>query len=144
MVNDRAIAYSEVYAILNLMNAEYIDKIPNRLKSIIEDEMDREYKPEIKYNIPLEEQNLNKKTFTILAMLNLNYWCKTQEHKDELIKLYAENNKIKEKEIREKYNPDNLFENKVSKVETVENSVAMVEYKESILTKIKNWFKRNF
>jgi len=44
----------------------------------------------------------------------------------------------------EKYNPDNLFKNKETKVETIENSVAIVEYKESIFTKIKNWFKRTF
>lgn len=142
MVNDRAIAYSEVYAILNLMNPKYINKIPSRLKLIIKEEMDKEYKPEIKYDIPLTEQKLNKKTFTILAMLNLNYWCETQEHKNELIKLYANNDKIKEEELREKYNPDNLFKNKETKIETVENTVAMVEYKESIFTKIKNWFKR--
>ena len=142
MVNDRAIAYSEVYAILNLMNPKYINKIPSRLKLIIKEEMDKEYKPEIKYDIPLTEQKLNKKTFTILAMLNLNFWCETQEHKNELIKLYANNDRIKEEELREKYNPDNLFKNKETKIETVENTVAMVEYKESIFTKIKNWFKR--
>lgn len=57
-----------------------------------------------------------------------------------------EKNKLlqEEKRIREKYNPDNLFKNKVVRVEKVENSVAMVEYKESIFTKIKNWFKRIF
>lgn len=144
MVNDRAIAYSEVYAILNLMNPKYINKIPNRLKTIIKEEMDKEYKPEIKFDIPLTEQKLNKKTFTILAMLNLNYWCETQEHKNELIKLYAQNDKIKEEELREKYNPDNIFKSRETKIETVENSVSMVEYKESIFTRIKNWFKRTF
>ena len=56
MANDRAIAYSEVYAILNLMNPRYINKIPSRLKLIIKEEMDKEYKPEIKYDIPFTEQ----------------------------------------------------------------------------------------
>ena len=37
-----------------------------------------------------------------------------------------------------------MFKNKATKVEPVENSAAMVEYKESIFTKIKNWFKRTF
>lgn len=142
--NDRAIAYSEVYAILNLMNPKYISKIPSGLKAIIKEEMDKDYKPEIKIGIPLTEQKLNPKTFTILAMLNLNYWCETLENKNELIKLYAQNDKIKEEEIREKYNPDNLFKNKKAKVETIEKSVAMLEYKETIFTKIKNWFKRSF
>ena len=49
-----------------------------------------------------------------------------------------------EKRIREKYNPDNLFKDKTTKIELVGNSIAMVEYKESIFTKIKNWFKLIF
>ena len=49
-----------------------------------------------------------------------------------------------EKRIREKYNPDNIFKKRDTKIETVENSVAMIECKESIFKKIKNWFKRTF
>lgn len=48
------------------------------------------------------------------------------------------------KEINRKIQPANLFKNKETKVEKIENSVAMVEYKESTFTKIKNWFKRTF
>ena len=49
-----------------------------------------------------------------------------------------------EKRIREKYNPDNIFKKRDTKIETVENAVAMIEFKESILKKIKNWLKRTF
>ena len=47
MVNERAIAYSEVYAILKRMDQQYIDKIPRKLKNIIIEEMDKNYKPQI-------------------------------------------------------------------------------------------------
>ena len=59
--------------------------------------MDKKYKPDINPNIPLKEQNLCKKTYTILAMLNINYWCEGQEKKNELIQLYKNNDKLKEK-----------------------------------------------
>ena len=73
-------------------------------------------------------------------MLELKYL--TNEKEKELLKdALEENDKIYQKELREKYNPDAVFK---SKVETVENPISMVEYKESILTKIKNWFKRTF
>ena len=49
--------------------------------------------------------------------------------------------------LREKYNPDNLFKNKEEKTidiqnEEISSKKAMVEYKESVFTRIKNWFKR--
>ena len=55
-----------------------------------------------------------------------------------------DNEEIYQRKLTEKYNPANLFKNKETKVEKIENSVAMVEYKESTFTKIKNWFKRTF
>ena len=49
-----------------------------------------------------------------------------------------------EYELRKKYNPDNLFKNKVTKVETIEKSVAVVAYKESVFQKIINKIKDIF
>ena len=52
-----------------------------------------------------------------------------------------------EEQLREKYNPDNIFNNrKTENVETVAEPVAMIEYRESffsrIINKIKNIFRR--
>lgn len=141
MVNERAIAYSEVYAILNKMSPIYIEKLPKKLRTIIIAEMDKKYKPEISLDIPLEQQNLNEKTYTILAMINLNYWCDDSEHKKELIQLYSKNDKVKEEAKRKKYNPDEIFENKSNSTE----KLYLVEYKQTIVRKIleriKSWFK---
>ena len=144
MASERAIAYSEVYAILKMMNYEYLEKIPNRLQKVIMEEMDKNYQPKIIPGIPLKNQKLHAKTYTILAMLNLNYWCENQEHKEELLKKYSENEEIKNLKIREQYNPDNLFKNKDIKEEITEETVAMIEYKESILSRIINKIKRIF
>ena len=73
-------------------------------------------------------------------MLELKYLA-TETEKELLKEALEENDKIYQAELREKYNPDTLFKNKV---ETLENSIAMVEHKKSIFTKIKNWFKRTF
>ena len=92
----------------------------------------------------MAEQNLQRKTLAILAMLDLNYWCESEEEKQKLIQEYAENDKKKEQELREKYNPDNLFKNKI---ETENVGTELVEYKEKnfiqkIMEKIKSFFKR--
>lgn len=104
--------------------------------------MDKKYKPDINPNIPLKEQNLCKKTYTILAMLNINYWCEGQEKKNELIQLYKNNDKLKEQEALKKYDPDNIFKSQKQTEETTNQITSMVEYKESIFTKIINLFKK--
>lgn len=153
MTSERAIAYSEVYAILEKMKPEYIDKIPNKFKTMIIEEMDKTYKPKIDINIPLKEQKITSKALTILAMINLNYWCTNDKHKSELIELYAKNDKIQEQRLKEKYNTDNIFK-KREKEETIpESNVskenAIIEYKEQnliqrLFEKIKHLFKRKY
>ena len=149
--NELSIAYAEVYEILSFMEQKYVDRIPLKLLELFKEEKEKEYKPNINPTIPLDEQNLQKKTLSILAMLNLNYWCEDENEKKELIALYAENDKIKEEELREKYNPDNLFRKKEQIVEDNEikqENTQLIEYKEQnifkkILNKIMNFFKKN-
>ena len=49
-------------------------------------------------------------------------------------------------ELRKKYNSDNLFANKKTniKTEVAENTVSMIQYKETFFTKIKNWIRKIF
>lgn len=149
--NELSIAYAEVYEILSFMEQKYVDMIPLKLLELFKEEKEKEYKPNINPTIPLDEQNLQKKTLSILAMLNLNYWCEDENEKKELIALYAENDKRKEEELREKYNPDNLFKKKEQIFEDNEikqENTQLIEYKEQnifkkILNKIMNFFKKN-
>ena len=62
-------------------------------------------------------------------MLNLQYWCKDENEKERLKSIYAENERKYQNELREKYNPDNLFKNKQRVVEEKFEKTAMVEYK---------------
>ena len=132
--------YSEVYAILNLLSFDQFLKIPNNIWKSIEEKRDREVEIEIDNindYVPSNEANY------LLASIYKKYFA-TPEEKDVIKAKEKTLYEKRQKELYEKYNPDNLFKNRVSKVETVENTVSMVEYKESIFTKIKNWFKRTF
>ena len=113
MENNIYKAYAEVDMILSFMEVKYVEKIPKKMRELFENEKLQNYEPIINPQIPLDEQNLQKKTYAILAMLNLNYWCDDENEKQELIKIYAENDRKKEEELREKYNPDNIFKKKV-------------------------------
>lgn len=149
-MEDIKMAYCEVDIILGQMEEEYVNKIPSELRKLFKEQKRIDYSPKIKADIPLEEQNLMRKTIAILAMLNLNYWCEDEKEKQDLIKMYSENDRKIEEELREKYNPDNLFKKKDIEVEETTESTEgkeLIKYKEEnflkkILRKIVNFFKK--
>ena len=134
--------YSEVYGILNMLGENYIKKLPASLyKMILEEKLD-EYNPKYNSNIELEQQGVKKETLSMIALFHLNYWCNTPKEKEKLKKILKENEEKYKEELKEKYNSDNLFKNKkqpiINRQEKLEETVAMVEYKNNILKKIIN------
>lgn len=136
-------ANTEIKCLLKYFPTNYIKKLPTKLLEMIYRNSDEKYNIDVDLKKDLRNQNISKKTKDMLAVLTYNYWSSETEKKD-IIERLNENENNYQEEIREKYNPDNIFKNRESKAKAVENSVAMVEYKESIFTKIKNWFKRSF
>ena len=90
----------------------------------------------------LDEQKLKPKTKTLLTVIYRSYWC-NEEERAELDKILIENDKKYEEELRERYNPDNIFKKKEiieEKVETIQDNLPMV-VKENIFTKVWNFIK---
>lgn len=147
-MDNSSLAYSEVCTILNMLEDEYKERVPKNVMDFFEEERDKEYNPIIDVNIPLEKQNLKRKTLVLLAILNLNYWCDSEEEKQEILDSFAKNEelkRLKEKELTENYNINNLL----NKIENTENKteVSLIEYKEQnfiqkIISKIKSLFRR--
>ena len=73
MENNLSKAYTEVLLILSYMEPKYVDMIPKKLLELFNEEKDKNHQPKINPNISLAEQNLQRKTLALLAMLNLNY-----------------------------------------------------------------------
>lgn len=140
-MKNNEIAYTEVDTILSLMDEKYVNRIPNKLREMFKEGKSTDYKPNIDPKKSLNEQNLQRETLVILATLGLNYWCESEEEKQELIKAYSENEKKNEAEIREKYNPDNIFKNN-----SIQENTQLTEYHENVFkklwNKIKSLFKR--
>ena len=118
---------------------------------LVRSEKNEKYAPNIKMDMPLDEQGLQRKTLAFLAMLNLNYWCENEKEKQELLEMYSENDRIAETELQEIYNPENIFhkkkQEKINSDEKQENK-QMIESEEKsilkkILKKIMNFFKKN-
>ena len=147
MKSEEKIAYKQVITILDNMEPEYKEKIPKKLVKLFEENSAENYEFHLDLTRPLQEQELNSKTLALLAMLNLNYWCETEEEKQELIKHYTENERKYQEELRKKYNTDNIFQknNRENKQEkTTEEQVALVEHKESVIRKLINKIKSIF
>jgi len=144
MVMENMLAYAEIDEILNLLEDDYRERVPKKVRDFFKEEKIKDYHPEIDIEKPLIEQNLKRETMVLLAILNLNYWYENEEEKQRFLNELDKNEEEK-KELEEKYNPDNLFKKKQD--ESTENNLQIVEYKKPnfiqiLLTKIKKILKR--
>ena len=134
---------TELNTIIHYMDIEYLKKLPQKFIEFINSNMDKDYIPNIDKNTPINEQNLKKDTKVLLSLLYRNYWC-DRDKKIILSQqdLVAKNNY--EKELREKYNPDNIFKNKSNVAEMniehpkEEKQTELIEYKEQ------KWYQKIF
>ena len=134
-------AFSEVYTILEYSNEEIRNKIPNDFILLIKNNKDINHKLVLDEKKPLNEQKQLIETREILALIYRDYIVSQEERERLLIEEREEQKRI-ENEIREKYNPDNLFKERVNN--NTNNNVEIVKYKESILKKLINKLKSIF
>ena len=133
-------AYAEVVEILDNMSLEDRNKIPKKVYDFFIEKSSKDYIKHLNKNIALCKQDIRDDTKEILAILLTNYWCKTENEKNDLLKLFRENELKYQQELREKYNPDNIFkkctqENTIEE-KNIENEFALVEYKEESIEKV--------
>ena len=147
MEKESQLAYAEVDAILDMLETEAVEKIPLKVREFFKNEKDKNYIPKFSESFSdIDNIELMRETICLLTILDINYWCETEEEKQFILNNLKENDKIKEEELRERYNPDNIFKNKVD--DNINNeSVGLIEYKERsiikrILDKIIRFLKR--
>lgn len=133
-------AYSEIDEFSGLLTEEQRNEIPKKLREFFKEEKDKEYIKSINPSIPIKEQSLKEETLAIIALLNLQYWCKDEEEKNRLKAIYAQNEKKYQDMLYEKYNPNDIFkkkdENIIHNSIEQEKNMQMIEYKESFIKKI--------
>lgn len=138
-------AMAEVIYYLKGIKQEDIDKIPRKFIQYLNENASKEYKCDFDYNKPLKELNLLDETRGIIGMICYNYWCVTEKQKEQYLKRLSQNEQQYQKILDEKYNPDNIFENKkLDFIENTTNPTEITEYKESIFKKLINKIKNIF
>ena len=93
MKNELKKAYAEVLEILNHMEPKYKEKIPAKLLAQMESKKLEGYEFKIDFSIPFKENKFSSKTLPLLAMINLNYWCETEEEKQAQREIHEANDK---------------------------------------------------
>ena len=138
-------AAKQVKEILKTIPDEYREKINDNFLEFLDEVEDKEY-DFVFENI--DKQKLLPETETMLQIIYRNYWCTPEEAKIIDTKM-IENQKKYEKGQSEKYDINNIFnerKNKNKEVATetqIENNLPTV-YKESIFTKILNFISNIF
>ena len=141
----QAIAMAEFLYYIKKFDQKYIDKIPKKLMELFENNYDKEYVCDFDYNKPLKELSLTRETQALINIVCYKYWCENDEQRKDLKKKWKENSDKKEKELGEKYNPDNIFKNnKKENIQNTNDEVQLVEYKESIFVKFKKFLFKLF
>ena len=134
-------AYSELYAILQMLGKEYIDKIPEKIYKSIESRKDDTYNPIYNDMEEVLEGRVKRKTVSILALLDYNYFS-TSETDRMYMKYILEENESKYTKDKKEYrivatNKENV--NSISDMKDLNiglNRNEMIEYKESGIKKI--------
>lgn len=146
-----AIAYKEVFEILKYIpNADY-NKIPKEKIELYKTMQDKNYNFKYDPSKTLDEQNVSKRAKAIIGLLFRDYWATDIQREKILAKQKYERQKIEE-EKAQNYQYEDLFKKNRTEIQQAEvkdnvEQVSLVEYKESVFTKIlnkiKSIFKRN-
>ena len=143
----------ELNEILKILDNNLVKKIPESLINLINNDKSTSYDFHLDYSKPLSEQKLSETTQLLLTSILLKYWCNEEEKQQILIAMRENENKHQE-ELKEKYNPNDLFKNKSNtfvnnntQEQCVEQQMQMIEYKQEswikkLFSKIKNFFKK--
>ena len=133
-------AFKEVYDILQNTEDELVEKIPDRFINFIKENMNVDYKTNIRKDIEIDKQKLLKETEAILSLIYRSYWETNEEKKEFAIKDEQEHNE-NEKRKKEEYQGKDIYEifekrKNINKV-TLDNKLMVIE-KESFIKKIFN------
>lgn len=126
---------SEVYEILKLMPESILNKIPQKLKDIIKNERDIEYKIIVKE--PLNIEDFQYETIVLLGMIYRDFLCDENE-KNILKQRERDLANQYDEEIRKMYNPDDLF-NRRKKANIGKSESLPIKVEED-----RKWFKKIF
>lgn len=137
-------AYVEVLEILKYIPTRDYNKIPKSKIKLLATNANSNYKFNYDLDKTLDEQNVSKIAKGIIAILFRDYWATDEQRQKIIAKQNYDRNQI-EKNNRLKYNPDNVFKNKLNVANNIKyQSMELTQYKEDLLSRLLKKIKKIF
>lgn len=133
-----SMAATEVLAVLKNFKKEDVEKISPQFLEFLKSKKLDNYKAEFDFSKPITELELRGSSKAMLGMIYRTYWC-NEEEKKEYDKLLRKNSIEHQKQLREKYNPDEIFK-KSNMVNSEEESTQ--KNNQIIKTTEEKWYKK--
>lgn len=135
------IAFAEVIQVLKYFDREYVMKIPIEILQYFKEHQKKGFVINIDKDDIFNKNNISRDGLALLACLDLKYWC-TEEEKDNMKKIYIENEIKYQEELSKKSEYNNIFKKEKNFIRGEKDDIkekSLIEYKkENIFTKIKN------
>ena len=146
MTNSYKNAYKEVYTILNYLDEEDYERIPQEVVEAIESNMNEEYEYEMNEDVDIFKQHMLLETKATLYNIFRDYLA-TPEQKEKILKMQGEDRRKIEIKKQEKYQKDDLFKNRVSNVKANDEQLALIKVEklnffQKLLNNIKHFFAK--
>ncbi|MCM1230600.1 MAG: hypothetical protein NC489_10740 [Ruminococcus flavefaciens] len=84
---ETARAYTEIWELLQVLGDDFINRVPEDILRVIEENRDTSYVFKITSDFA---HNMSRKGIVVFAVLNLNYWA-TPEERERLSAIYERN-----------------------------------------------------
>jgi len=138
-------AYTEVLEMIKHLPENEYNKIPKEKIEFWERNKDNKYKFVINPQIELEKQNISIEANSIIVTIFRDYFA-TNLQKEKLKIILEQNENKYQEQLREKYNPDNLFENRkkecMNPYVEKNTSLFVVKREENFFKKLINYVKK--
>ena len=139
-------AFREVVEILKHVPEESVQKIPQDMRDMFEEEMDKNYKFEVRDNVEFEDLELLDETRAILANAFKDYWATPYQRERILAKEQYDRQKVDE-EKQKKYNSNDLFKRKnINDTKEIESSnnenLPVIVKEEKFYRKLNKFYKK--
>lgn len=134
----------EVLTILAYFDKKIIEKIPTSFLDMLKNQAANSTNAfYINPNSDISEQNISEESKDLISLIYYSYIADENE-KNEISKLWYENEEEYNQELREKYNLDSIFDNRksIQKDEERNTSKELIVLKENWFTKFLKFIKK--
>ena len=140
-MKDYSNAYTEVYTIINNLDEEELNKIPEEVQEAISTHRNTEYFYELNEELDLQKQPMLPETKALLFNLFRDY-LSTPEQREKIKRMQAEDRRKLEEKKKQEYGEIDIFKTKIQIEDSVEDIHPVIKGKDNILIKVINFIKK--